>query len=95
MRLADRASAALCAVVHATALLTMLGWVLMGQPARCYCSQRWRSDHHLSLRAGLAIPTWQTVRVRCHVQGWRITNSGDSIERLADVDHVIFDKTVP
>jgi Cu2+-exporting ATPase len=93
VRLADRASRLYAPVVHATALLTMLGWVLMGATwhdaivtavavliITCPC-------------AGLAIPTVQTVASGAMFRAGVLLNSGDSIERLADVDHVIFDKT--
>jgi len=42
---------------------------------------------------GLAIPTVQTVASGAMFRAGVLLNSGDSIERLADVDHVIFDKT--
>ena len=94
MRLADRASRLYAPVVHVTALLTVLGWVLSGASwhdaivtgvavliITCPCA------------LGLAIPTVQTVAsgalFRCGV----LLNAGDAIERLAEVDHVIFDKT--
>jgi P-type Cu2+ transporter len=80
--------------VHATALLTMLGWVLVGASwhdaivtgvavliITCPCA------------LGLAIPTVQTVASGAMFRSGVLLNSGDSIERLAEVDWVIFDKT--
>jgi Cu2+-exporting ATPase len=94
VRLADRASRLYAPVVHATALLTMLGWVLMGASwhdaivtgvavliITCPCA------------LGLAIPTVQTVASGAMFRAGVLLNSGDSIERLAEVDCVIFDKT--
>jgi P-type Cu2+ transporter len=94
VRLADRASRLYAPVVHATALLTVLGWVLMGASwhdaivtgvavliITCPCA------------LGLAIPTVQTVASGAMFRAGVLLNSGDSIERLAEVDHIIFDKT--
>jgi Cu2+-exporting ATPase len=94
VRLADRASRLYAPVVHATALLTVVGWVLMGASwhdaivtgvavliITCPCA------------LGLAIPTVQTVASGAMFRAGVLLNSGDSIERLAEVDHVIFDKT--
>jgi P-type Cu2+ transporter len=94
VRLADRASRLYAPVVHATALLTILGWVLMGASwhdaivtgiavliITCPCA------------LGLAIPTVQTIASGAMFRAGVLLNSGDAIERLAEVDHIIFDKT--
>ncbi|MGJ4883361.1 MULTISPECIES: cation-translocating P-type ATPase [unclassified Bradyrhizobium] len=94
MRLADRASRLYAPVVHATAALTVLGWVLMGASwhdaivtgiavliITCPCA------------LGLAIPTVQTVASGAMFKSGVLLNAGDAIERLAEADHVIFDKT--
>jgi len=94
MRLADRASRLYAPVVHVTALLTVLGWVLFGASwhdaivtgvavliITCPCA------------LGLAIPTVQTVASGALFRAGVLLNAGDAIERLAEVDHVIFDKT--
>ncbi len=94
VRLADRASRLYAPVVHATALLTMLGWVLIGASwhdaivtgiavliITCPCA------------LGLAIPTVQTVASGAMFRAGVLLNSGDAIERLAEVERVIFDKT--
>jgi Cu2+-exporting ATPase len=94
VRLADRASRLYAPLVHATALLTMLGWVLVGASwhdaivtgiavliITCPCA------------LGLAIPTVQTVASGAMFRAGVLLNSGDAIERLAEVDRVIFDKT--
>ncbi|MGY0571962.1 cation-translocating P-type ATPase [Bradyrhizobium sp. RDM12] len=94
MRLADRASRLYAPVVHATALITILGWVIAGATwhdaivtgvavliITCPCA------------LGLAIPTVQTVASGAMFKSGVLLNSGDAIERLAEADHVIFDKT--
>ena len=94
VRLADRASRLYAPVVHAAALLTMIGWVLLGASwhdaivtaiavliITCPCA------------LGLAIPTVQTVASGAMFRAGVLLNSGDAIERLADVDRIIFDKT--
>jgi Cu2+-exporting ATPase len=94
VRLADRASRLYAPVVHAAALLTMLGWLLLGAGwheaivtaiavliITCPCA------------LGLAIPAVQTVAAGALFKAGVLLNSGDAIERLAEVDRVIFDKT--
>lgn len=94
MRLADRASRLYAPVVHTTALLTILGWVIAGASwhdaivtgvavliITCPCA------------LGLAIPTVQAVASGAMFKAGVLLNSGDAIERLAEADHVIFDKT--
>jgi P-type Cu2+ transporter len=94
VRLADRASRLYAPVVHAAALLTMIGWVLIGASwhdavvtaiavliITCPCA------------LGLAIPTVQTVASGAMFRAGVLLNSGDAIERLAEVDRIIFDKT--
>jgi Cu2+-exporting ATPase len=94
VRLADRASRLYAPVVHATALLTMFGWLLAGATwhqaivtaiavliITCPCA------------LGLAIPTVQRVAAGAMFRSGVLLNSGDAIERLAEIDRVIFDKT--
>jgi Cu2+-exporting ATPase len=94
VQLADRASRLYAPVVHVTALVTMLGWVLAGAAwhdavvtaiavliITCPCA------------LGLAIPTVQTIASGAMFKAGVLLNTGDAIERLAEVDHVIFDKT--
>ncbi len=94
LRLAERASRLYAPVVHATALLTMLGWLAYGASLHdsiiiaiavliitCPCA------------LGLAIPAVQTVASGALFNSGVLLNSGDAIERIAQIDRVIFDKT--
>jgi Cu2+-exporting ATPase len=94
VQLADRAARLYAPVVHAAALLTMLGWVAFGAfwhdavitaisvlIITCPCA------------LGLAIPAVQTVASGAMFRSGVLLNSGDAIERLADVGRVVFDKT--
>jgi len=94
VQLADRASRLYAPVVHAAALLTMLGWAAYGATwhdaivtaisvliITCPCA------------LGLAIPAVQTVVSGAMFRAGVLLNSGDAIERLAAVDRVVFDKT--
>jgi Cu2+-exporting ATPase len=94
LRLAERASRLYAPLVHATALLTMIGWLIAGATLHdsivtaiavliitCPCA------------LGLAIPAVQTVASGALFGSGVLLNSGDAIERLAEVDRVIFDKT--
>ncbi|WP_076861465.1 heavy metal translocating P-type ATPase [Bradyrhizobium mercantei] len=94
LRLAERASRLYAPVVHATALLTMLGWLAYGASFHdsivtaiavliitCPCA------------LGLAIPAVQTVASGALFGSGVLLNVGDAIERTAEIDRVIFDKT--
>jgi Cu2+-exporting ATPase len=94
LRLVDRASRLYAPLVHATALLTMIGWVAFGASwhdaivtaiavliITCPCA------------LGLAIPAVQTIVSGALFRAGVLLNSGDAIERLAEVDRVVFDKT--
>ena len=94
MRLADRASRIYAPVVHLTAALTFIGWLIAGA-----------SFHDALITAiavliitcpcalALAIPAVQVVASGALFRSGVILNTGDAIERLADIDTIIFDKT--
>lgn len=94
VQLADRAAALYAPVVHATALATLVGWLVLGASLHdalvtaiavliitCPCA------------LGLAIPAVQVVTVGALFRAGVLLNKGDAIERLADVDMIVFDKT--
>jgi len=94
VRIADKAAKAYVPVVHSVAALTFIGWYIFGGDLRqstlnaiavliitCPCA------------LGLAVPAVQIVASgRLFKQGI-LLKSGDALERLAKVRHVIFDKT--
>ena len=94
MRLADRAARFYAPMVHATAALTFVGWLLAGASLHdavvtaiavliitCPCA------------LALAIPAVQVVASGALFRAGVILNAGDAIERLAEADTVVFDKT--
>ena len=94
LRVADRASRIYAPLVHATAALTLAGWLIAGASLHdalvtaiavliitCPCA------------LALAIPAVQVVASGALFRANVILNSGDAVERLAEVDTVIFDKT--
>ncbi|MCW5691742.1 MAG: heavy metal translocating P-type ATPase [Pseudolabrys sp.] len=93
-RLADRAARVYAPVVHATAALTLTGWLIAGASAHdaiitaiavliitCPCA------------LALAIPAVQVVASGALFRRGIILNAGDAIERLAEADTIVFDKT--
>jgi Cu2+-exporting ATPase len=94
VRLADKAAAVYVPVVHTLAALTFAGGWALGLPPRealiravavliitCPCA------------LGLAVPAVQiTASARLFRRGV-LVKSGAALERLAEVDHVVFDKT--
>ena len=94
VRLADRAARLYAPVVHATAALTAIGWLVAGASLHdsiviaiavliitCPCA------------IALAIPAVQVVAAGSLFRSGVILNGGDAIERLAEADTVVFDKT--
>jgi P-type Cu2+ transporter len=94
LRLADRAARLYAPVVHATAILTAIGWLLAGASAHdsiviaitvliitCPCA------------LALAVPAVQVVAAGALFRSRVLLNAGDAIERMADIDTVVFDKT--
>jgi len=92
---ADRLSAVWTPLIHAVALLTLLGWWLfVGAELpvalvhavtvliiACPCA------------IGLAIPAVQVAAIGGLLRRGVLVRSGDALERLAKIDRVVFDKT--
>ncbi len=93
--LADRVARAYAPVVHVTALLTFLGWLVLGAMAwdralliatavliiTCPCA------------LALAVPVVQVVASTRLLRRGVLLLSPTALERLAQVDHVVLDKT--
>lgn len=94
VQLADQAARLYAPVVHATAILTAIGWLLAGASAHdaivtaitvliitCPCA------------LALAVPAVQVVAAGALFRSGVLLNAGDAIERMAEIDTVVFDKT--
>jgi Cu2+-exporting ATPase len=94
LRLSDRAARLYAPLVHTTAALTALGWLLAGASLHdaiitavavliitCPCA------------LALAIPAVQVVAAGTLFRSGIILHAGDAIERLAEVNTIVFDKT--
>ncbi len=94
VKLADRAAQAYVPIVHSLALLSFIGWLIAGAGV-----------HHAILTAaavliitcpcalGLAAPAVQIVAVGRLFKRGILVKAGDALERLAEIDTVLLDKT--
>ncbi|WP_296595370.1 heavy metal translocating P-type ATPase [Phenylobacterium sp.] len=94
VRLADKAAAVYVPVVHAVALLTFVGgWALGLEPREALIRAVAVLIVTCPCALGLAVPAVQiTASARLFRRGV-LVKSGAALERLSEVDHVIFDKT--
>ncbi|MFZ5718224.1 MAG: heavy metal translocating P-type ATPase [Pseudomonadota bacterium] len=94
VRLADKAAAVYVPVVHSAALLTFLGgWGLGLDPREALIRAAAVLIVTCPCALGLAVPAVQiTASARLFRRGV-LVKSGAALERLSEVDHVVFDKT--
>lgn len=94
VRIADKAARLYSPVVHATALLTAIGWIAVG------------ADPHFAILTavavliitcpcalGLAVPAVQVVVSGALFKAGVLLGAGDGVERIAACDTVVLDKT--
>jgi copper-(or silver)-translocating P-type ATPase/heavy metal-(Cd/Co/Hg/Pb/Zn)-translocating P-type ATPase len=93
-RLADRAASLYAPFVHAAALVTFVGWMLVGGG--------WHQSLTVAVAVliitcpcalALAVPMVQVVAARRLFETGIMVKDGGALERITEVDTVVFDKT--
>lgn len=106
MRIVDQAAALYVPVVHALAALTFLGWLaapaVAAQFGLTIAGGGWRTALTNAVAVliitcpcalGLAVPAVQIVATGRLFKRGVFVKSGDALERLAQINHVVLDKT--
>ncbi len=94
-QIADKAVSLYVPLVHSTALLTFLGWWLIGGMGLREAILIAVSTLIITCPCALALaaPVVQVVAAGRLFKGGAYLKSGDALERIAACDHIVFDKT--